>query len=113
MFHDDDFHERHGKWKAMSAGKKASLMAGGLVMFAAAVAVASLLVMLLWNAVMARVLGLPVFGYWEAAGLFVLAKVLVGGGRGLSFFGRMRLRRAMRASMAMRAQAEGGERSSD
>lgn len=36
-------------------------------------------VMLLWNALLPRIAGLPLIGFWEAAGLLVLARILFGG----------------------------------
>jgi hypothetical protein len=46
-------------------------------------AVASLVVMLLWNWLLPTVLGLKAISYLQAAGLLILAKILFGGiGRG-------------------------------
>jgi hypothetical protein len=39
--------------------------------------------MVLWNAIMPEIFGLPVLNYWQAAGIFLLARILCGGiGRG-------------------------------
>lgn len=36
-------------------------------------------IMWLWNWLMPMLFGLPVIGFWEAAGIFILAKILLGG----------------------------------
>jgi hypothetical protein len=105
MFHDEAMKARHGKWHDMSAGKKALMIGGGAVAFAAFLALASFVVMLLWNWIMASVLGLPRFGFWEAFGILALSKILFGG-KGQSMMGRMRMRRVMRERMAARAEGE-------
>jgi hypothetical protein len=46
------------------------------------VAVLSFIVMSLWNAVIPGVFALPVIGFWQAAGLLVLCRILFGGLRG-------------------------------
>jgi Protein of unknown function (DUF3106) len=46
------------------------------------VAVLSFIVMSLWNAVIPSVFALPVIGFWQAAGLLVLCRILFGGFRG-------------------------------
>jgi hypothetical protein len=52
------------------------------VVFAPAlVALLSLVVMLLWNALIPSLFGGPVLGFWQAAGLLVLTRVLFGGFR--------------------------------
>lgn len=52
------------------------------IVFAPAVlAVLSLVVMLLWNALIPSLFTGPVLGFWQAAGLLVLCRVLFGGFR--------------------------------
>lgn len=109
MFHDEAMHERHRAWREMKTGKKAGIVAGWMVIVAAVIGAVVLAVMLLWNRVMSGVLGLPALNYWEALGLFVLLKLLIS--RPGSFYGKMRMRRAMRERMARRP--EGGEGSAD
>lgn len=46
------------------------------------VAVFGLVVMSLWNWLMPALFGLKSIGYWQALGLFILAKILFGGFRG-------------------------------
>ena len=106
MFHEDEMGARRHKWKEMSAGKKALMIVGGIVAFSAMLGLCSLAVMLIWNRVMAGVLGLAVLRFWDAFWLLILAKILLGGRGGHSFFGRMRMRRAMRERMARQAAGQ-------
>jgi hypothetical protein len=68
------------------------------VLFAVvAAAVVGAIVMVLWNALMPALFGLPSIGFWQGLGLFVLSKILLGGfggrsGRHLHWRGRMRER---------------------
>jgi hypothetical protein len=105
MFHEDGMGARRRKWIEMGPGKKALMICGGVAAFAAMLALCSLAVMLIWNRVMSGVFGLASLGFWDAFWLLALAKILLGG-RGHSFFGRMRMRRAMRERMARRAAGE-------
>jgi hypothetical protein len=47
-----------------------------------AVAALGAAVMVLWNALLPHLFGLPVIGFWQALGLLVLSKLLLGGLRG-------------------------------
>lgn len=49
------------------------------LMFLAIVAVAILVVMLLWNWLIPSIIGWSAINYWEAAGLLLLSKLLFGG----------------------------------
>jgi hypothetical protein len=51
-------------------------------------------VMALWNALLPGLFGLPAIGFWQALGLLVLSKILLGGLRG-GHGGRMRWRARM------------------
>lgn len=51
----------------------------GFPFFLVFLAVASLVVMLLWNWLLPTVLGLKAISYLQAAGLLILAKILFGG----------------------------------
>jgi len=59
-----------------------------IVVFAAAIAV----VMLLWNALIPSIIGWTTINYWQAAGLMILGRLLLGGfgrfGHGHSFSDR-------------------------
>ncbi len=46
------------------------------------VAAISFVVMSLWNAIIPALFSLPVIGFWQAAGLLVLCRILFGGFRG-------------------------------
>ncbi len=53
-----------------------------LPLVVAFVALFGFVVMWLWNWLMPALFGLKTIGYWQALGLFVLAKILFGGFRG-------------------------------
>jgi len=95
------------RWKEMSPGKRALVIARWIVTVAAVMALAGLAVMLLWNRIMAGIFGLPALGFWDAIGLYILVKLLFSG-RGSSFFARMRMRRFMRDKMAKRGEPDDG-----
>ena len=56
------------------------------------VAALSAIVMLLWNLLIPEIFGLTVINFWQAAGLFILAKILFGGfgRRGMMMHGKHR-----------------------
>jgi hypothetical protein len=110
MFHEEEMQAKRRRWKEMSGGKKALVVAGWIVAIAGVLALVGLVVTLLWNRIMSGILGLPALGFWDSIGLFILVKLLFGG-RGISMMHRMRMRRAVRESMAR--QAGVGEGSSD
>jgi hypothetical protein len=105
MFDEESMHGRAGRWRERSAGGKARFIAGWMALAAAGLALIGLVLMLLWNRVMSGILGLPALGYLDAICLFVLLRICLGG-RGSSFIGRMRMRRAMRERMARRMRGE-------
>ena len=55
---------------------------GFLVAGVAFVAAVSFVVMMLWNALVPRLFSGPAIQFWQAAGLLVLSRILVGGLRG-------------------------------
>lgn len=84
----------------------------GLCMALAAIAVVSLVVMLLWNALIPSLFNGPVLGYWQAAGILLLSHLLL---RGTPVYGmrawRRRVKRRRRwkqrlASMSAQERAE-------
>ena len=99
MMYGQGMHERHRKWHEASPERRALMVAAGIVVAAAGLAVVGLIVMLLWNQILSTVLGLPALRFWQALGLFILARLLFGG-RGNSFLARMRMRRVMREHIA-------------
>ena len=99
MIHEEMMREKHKRWHEMSAVKKVVIILGWVALSAVGVAAFGLVVMLLWNRIMSAVIGLPALGFWEAVGLFLLAKILFGGRPG-AMIGKMRMRRLMRERMA-------------
>jgi len=53
-----------------------------VVMIALFIGVVSAVVMVLWNWLMPDIFGLGVISFWQAAGLFLFAKILFGFGKG-------------------------------
>ncbi len=64
----------------------------GLPFMLAFLALAGLVLMLLWNALLPSIFGLKAIGYWQALGLLILARLLFGSfGRGpRTYFSRRR-----------------------
>jgi hypothetical protein len=62
----------------------------GIAAFLAVMAVFSVVVTLLWNALMPDIFGLPALNYWQSLGLSVLARLLFGGLDGMGRRGFMR-----------------------
>jgi hypothetical protein len=65
---------------------------------AVAVAIATALVMALWNALLPALFGWPAVGFWQALGLLLLSRLLLGGwrtgaGGGMHWRARMHERR--------------------
>ncbi len=56
-----------------------SRVAAGIGLFAAATLLLSLVVMVLWNALVPEIFRGPVIAYWQAAGLLVLSHILLRG----------------------------------
>ncbi|MDR0824026.1 MAG: hypothetical protein LBN74_02960 [Prevotella sp.] len=56
----------------------------GVLIFLAVFAAAIAVVMLLWNALIPSIIGWSAINYWQAAGLLILSRLLLGG------FGRFR-----------------------
>ena len=50
--------------------------------FLTLIAAVSTIVMLLWNAILPEVTGVKPLNFWQAAGLFILSKILFGGFKG-------------------------------
>jgi hypothetical protein len=63
-------------------GKWARRIVKIVLIVAAALAVFSFVVMRLWNWLMPDIFGLHAITYWQALGLLVLSKILLGGFRG-------------------------------
>jgi hypothetical protein len=54
----------------------------GITFFTVMVSVFGWVIQLLWNATIADMFGLPAITYWQAVGIFILAKILFGFGVG-------------------------------
>jgi hypothetical protein len=67
------------KEKIMSKHTKLFYVFSGIAGFLATAAVFSTIAMLLWNALLPALFGLPVLNWLQAAGLFILCRVLFGG----------------------------------
>lgn len=70
-------------FKHKMRGKSPALIAGMIVLGVVAIAGLAILfgfvVMWLWNWLMPEIFGLPFLSYWQAVGLFILLKILIGG----------------------------------
>lgn len=60
----------------------------GILIFLAVFAGAVAIVMLLWNALVPSIIGWGVISYWQAAGLMILCRLLLGGFGRFGKFGR-------------------------
>jgi len=64
----------------------------GILIFIVVFAVSIAIVMLLWNALIPSIIGWTTINYWQAAGLMILCRLLLGGfgrfGKGHFFRGR-------------------------
>ncbi|MDR1092505.1 MAG: hypothetical protein LBL79_15675 [Prevotella sp.] len=60
----------------------------GVLIFLAVFAVAIAIVMLLWNALIPSIIGWTAVNYWQAAGLMLLCRLLLGGFGRFGNFGR-------------------------
>ena len=69
---------------------RARKIAGIIFLVIAGVIGFGILVMLLWNALMPEIFHLPSITFWQALGLFLLAKILFSGFRGGGPRGRMK-----------------------
>jgi hypothetical protein len=78
------------------------------VLGAAAVMLLGFVVMSLWNWLLPTLFGLPVIGFWQALGLFLLSKLLFGGFHG--GHRRESVRRRMRERLLERLTPEQRER---
>ncbi len=69
-------HYGHRGW---GAGRVVLMALGGVVLAGVLGLVLGVLVQWLWNALLVKLLALPAITYWQAVGLFILAKLLFGG----------------------------------
>jgi hypothetical protein len=67
--------------KKLKVQKKITVMFGGFILMVFAAFFFGLVVMLLWNWLMPTIFGLIEVTYWQAWGIFLLAKILFGSRR--------------------------------
>lgn len=68
-------------WQQLPKGLKTAVwIVLGILFFVVMAIVFGWLIQLLWNATIADMFGLPTISYWQALGIFVLAKILFGFG---------------------------------
>jgi hypothetical protein len=75
-------HGRHMRWRERSAPAKVFIVVAIIAAIAAIAALISAITMVLWNALLPAIFRLPQIGFWQAAGLVVLAHIFFKGGRG-------------------------------
>lgn len=85
--------EREMRWHYVPRAVRVLVIA---VLCFAALALVGWLVMSLWNWLMPALFGLKVIGYWQAAGLMVLSRLLFGGFRATGGRGGPSMRLRMR-----------------
>ena len=87
---NDEFVKRRNKMKSYSLLRlvKFPLLA---MLFVVMLAGFGFVVMSLWNWLMPALFGLKLIGYWQALGLIILSKILLGGFRGSAGRGGRRL----------------------
>ena len=74
---------RLNMWNKLPRGLKVVVWTGlGIIFFTTMVFVFGWVIQLLWNATIADMFGLPAISYWQAVGIFILAKILFGFGFG-------------------------------
>jgi hypothetical protein len=75
--------ERLNIWNKLPKGLKVVIWTLlGITFFTTMVSVFGWVIQLLWNATIADMFGLPAITYWQAVGIFILAKILFGFGVG-------------------------------
>src|SRR3989338_5870538 len=79
-------HKMRGKNPAAIAG----LILLGIIAIVGLAILFGFVIMWLWNWLMPELFGLPVVTYWQAVGLFILFKILIGGCVGHRSGGRHR-----------------------
>lgn len=74
---------RFNMWNELPRGLKIGVWSVlGILFFTTMVFVFGWAIQLLWNATIADMFGLPAISYWQAVGIFILAKILFGFGFG-------------------------------
>ena len=74
---------RFNMWNELPRGLKIVVWSTlGIIFFTTMVFVFGWVIQFLWNATIADMFGLPAISYWQAVGIFILAKILFGFGFG-------------------------------
>ncbi len=68
-------HKMRGKHPAAIA----AMIVFGIVAIVGLAILFGFIIMWLWNWLMPELFGLPILSYWQAVGLFILLKILIGG----------------------------------
>ena len=68
-------HKMRGKNPAVIA----AMIVFGIIAFTGLAILLGFVIMWLWNGLMPHIFGLPTVTYWQAVGLFILSKILLGG----------------------------------
>lgn len=67
------------KMRGRSPGEIAGLIIFGIIAITGLAILFGFVIMWLWNWLMPGIFGLPALTYWQAVGLFILLKILLGG----------------------------------
>lgn len=95
-------------WSEWSIGAKVLVIVGGSVGLVGLATLFAAVTMWLWNWLMPAIFKLPAIGFWQAAGLILLAQILFKGGNHLGRAGRSH-RRGARLRQSMREAEQGDE----
>ncbi len=66
------------KMRGKSAGEIAGIIIFGTIFIVGLAILFGFIIMWLWNWLMPEIFGLPMLSYWQAVGVFVLFKILLG-----------------------------------
>lgn len=72
------------KMRGKSPGIIVAMVLLGIIAVTGLAILFGFVIMWLWNVLMPEIFGLPTLTYWQAVGLFILAKILFGAGGGHS-----------------------------
>lgn len=67
------------KMRGKSPGEIAGMIIFGIVFIVGLAILFGFIIMWLWNWLMPMIFGLPLLTYWQAVGVFILSKILLGG----------------------------------
>ncbi len=67
------------KMRGKSPGEFAGMIIFGIIVIGGLAILLGFIIMWLWNWLMPMLFGLPTLTFWQAAGVFILSKILLGG----------------------------------